>query len=240
MIDDFWIYSPTYKRHDNLAKTHLLFKDKFSYVVHEEEYSKYKNLYHSLKVIPKGNISHIAGARNWILENSDYKYIIMADDDISKFTFLKKREREVLSEKKVLETINYMFQITLDMGIGLWGMNLRDDPFAYHVNRPFSFKSPILGPFCGHVIDDLRYDENLTLKEDYDFFLQKMNRYKFCIRANYVSYVCDHEKLAGGCQEYRTTEFEKEQMALFRKKWGSQVVRFNERNPESINARIRL
>jgi hypothetical protein len=111
-----------------------------------------------------------------------------------------------------------LFNLAIALGTGFWGVNLVPDPMGYSINKPFSFNTPILGPYCGHILDELRYDEKLFLKEDYDFFLQKVNKYGFTVRSNFVSYQCDHLKMAGGCQEYRNPEEEERQKRLLLEK----------------------
>jgi hypothetical protein len=85
----------------------------------------------------------------------------------------------------------------------------------------------------------VRYDEQITLKEDYDYFLQMLFKHKRVLRINYLSYLCDHQKMAGGCQIYRTNEKEKENFDLFQKKWGSKLVRKNVGSKDSINPTIK-
>jgi hypothetical protein len=241
MIEDDWIvYCPSYKRAD-AAMTHKLFsKKRFVYVVREEEAESYRKFGYQIKEIPKGAVSNIADTRNWILDNSDFRNIVMADDDISKILHLYKRDRITLDKNQIEAEIEKMFDLSYNLGISFWGMNLVQDPIGYSINKPFSFHTPILGPFCGHIIDEIRYDEDLSLKEDYDYFLQKVNKYGFCIRANFLSYQCDHQKMKGGCQEYRSIEEERKQQKMLQDKWGDKIVRYNERNSESINMKIRL
>lgn len=83
----------------------------------------------------------------------------------------------------------------------------------------------------------LRYDETLPLKEDYDFFIQNVQRYGGVVRFNAVNYLCDHQKMEGGCQVYRTKEKERENMEALIAKWGSDVIRSTE---DDINPVVRV
>jgi hypothetical protein len=237
----FCVISPSYKR-SAIAKTHKIFHGAvdFYYCVREEEEDLYKPLGIPLLVIPKGLVKNLAETQNWMLDNCPTPQMIKIDDDIDHILFLHKRERVPLIGERLAKQLRIGFDLCQQVGAGLWGINLIADPIGYSINRPLSFHTPCLGPFSGHLIDELRYDENLFLKEDYDFYLQKVKKYGIGLRFDYLSYQCDHQKLAGGCQTYRNEGEERRQNELLRKKWGSDIIRYNERNPESINMRIRL
>lgn len=229
------IYSPSYKRSE-IAITHNLFpKENFCYVIREEEEHLYRKLGVELKLIPSGKVKDIATTRNWILDNKESDYVVMVDDDIKAFYFMIKRQRVKLSPLELIYQIENGIQISEDCGSGLFGMNVQCDPMFYRISTPFSFNAPVLGPFITILDTNLRYDETLPLKEDYDFFIQQLRKNRKAIRANFLTYDADHLKLSGGCQTYRNPELEKEQNKLLIKKWGTDVIDFNPRNPESIN-----
>jgi hypothetical protein len=239
-MSDFIVYCPSYKRSD-ICRSHLLFDPaKFFYVVREEEEHLYRKKGVNLKVIPSGAVSNISNTRNWILNNAESDFVVQVDDDISKFSWIYGRKYIDLTVEQLDHVLQNNFQLALDFGVKLWGMNILVDPIAYSINAPYNFDKPILGPFSASIALDVRYDESLPLKEDYDLFLQVMNKHGKAMRHNYLVYFCDHFKLKGGCQSYRTDEFEAEQKAALQKKWGSDIVRKNERNPDSVNMRIRL
>jgi hypothetical protein len=71
----------------------------------------------------------------------------------------------------------------------------------------------------------LRYDANIPAKEDYDFWLQNIQRYHRTLRVNKYHYVHDHGQKAGGFVSMRTAELEKTCAARLIEKWGSDVVK---------------
>lgn len=75
--------------------------------------------------------------------------------------------------------------------------------------------------------NELRYDEKLPLKEDYDMTLQQCNKYRGCLRLNKYNYDCKQSKQAGGCATYRNYEREEQQLLALQKKWGSEIVKFD-------------
>lgn len=239
--DDYFVYSPSYRRAQS-AVTHKLFpQEKFAYVVREEEVSAYEHLGVRLIVIPQSaGVTNICSTRNWILDNARARWVIQADDDISKFSWIYERKYLALSVEHLDSILLSAFSMAEDLGISLWGMNILSDPINYSQIKPFSFHSPILGPFSATISVDLRYDERLTLKEDYDLFLQVMNRDGAAMRHNYLCYAANHFTLDGGCQEYRTDTKEREQQEMLQRKWGSDIVRYNWRDLESYNMRITI
>lgn len=237
---DYQVWCPSYKR-PKKVKSHLLFpEDKFFYVIHEEEEHLYRKTWPNLQVIPRGMTGSIARARNWILNNNTNRWLIQVDDDLSAINWTHQRDKRKLTVEELDDVVLDHFQLCEDADIKMWGMNLIVDPKAYRQYNPYSFDAPVLGTFTATLDLDLRYDEDLPLKEDYDLFLQVINKYGRALRANFLNYSCDHLDMSGGCQEYRTKEFEDSQKDALQKKWGSKLVRYNERNPDSTNMRIRI
>ena len=238
---EFRIYSPSYKRAD-LCTSHLLFpRELFYYAVEENEFDEYSRRGHNCISLPKRNPQNIASARNCILDKRITKNIIMVDDDLTSIRWLLKRKDIVLDNASIIKLIKTGFEMASDAKCGLWGLNLNTDPLSYHVNKPFSFSLPVLGTFSGILDDSLRYDENITLKEDYDYFIQQMMKYRKVLRFNFLHYECDHLKMKGGCQEYRTLNEESRQKVLLQEKWGSKIVKYNYiRKGESTNMIVKV
>lgn len=239
MDSEIIIISPSYKRAKHCT-SHLIFGNKLYYAIREEEFEEYSSVTDNLIIIPKGSVTNISNTRNWILDNINNEKILMVDDDYKSVTWNLKRERKILNEDEIAHFINLGFQMCEDSGIALWGLNVNSDPMSYTICRPFGFSGMILGPWLGIINTKLRFDENLPLKEDYDFSLQHLNEFRATLRFNFLSYDVDHEKLPGGCQTYRNTEKENQQNIALQKKWGSRIVQENPRKDrDTINMIIR-
>lgn len=224
------IYSPSYKRAGDL-KTHKLCPVR--YVVHEFEADAYKAAGHDVVVCPDSERGNIARVRNWILDYAEelgQRRVLIIDDDIEAITEWRyDREEEKfyqhkLSPDEVEEFIEYGFDLAEQWGVRLWGLNCTIDKGSYREYTPFSNKSYVSGSFSGFIEPELRYDESIPLKEDYDMLLQQCNEYRKILRFNaFVLVKQDHENL-GGCADYRTIEKEKEQLLDFQRKWGRRIV----------------
>ena len=241
-MKNYQVFCPSYRRAD-LAIAHKLFpKENFCYVVRASELDLYKKNFPDTEIawMPDDCVTNLTDSRNYILEHfvQPGDWHIQCDDDIRAFAWLHQRKPMELSPEHLDHIIRNMFQMTADMNLHMWGMNCVEDPMAYRTSKPFHFHRVCLGPFQAFIVTDLRYDEELYLKEDYDFFLQHMNQDGRIFRANYLHYRCDHQRLKGGCQTYRTEEKELDQNKLLAKKWGSKIVHANWKSKDSINMRI--
>lgn len=220
----FKIYSPSYKR-AKICKTHKYIKEVF-YVVAENEAKEYKAIHDKVIIIPnkiQGNISRV---RNYILDNFlnvDEK-LIMVDDDFKSIGCFEGNLLKKLNEDEVYQMIEKGFLLCEDLGAKLWGLNIISDKGSYREYTPISTNAMILGPFNGHVMHDLRYDERIPLKEDYDLSLQMLNKFRKTLRLNMYHYNSEQNTIEGGCASYRSVITEAEQFNLLQKKWGEKIV----------------
>lgn len=71
--------------------------------------------------------------------------------------------------------------------------------------------------------NELRFDRSLTLKEDYDYTLQHLKRYKNCFRYQKYLFEFEHYKNKGGAVDYRTDKEEKKNISILFNKWGDKI-----------------
>jgi hypothetical protein len=222
---DFKIYAPTYKR-GNLCRTHKYLKE-IIYVARESERDDYKDTHDKVWIVPDSAQGNVARIRNYILNNSEEKNIILLDDDIKHFGRWNGTKSVKLGEFEAYDMMQEGMQLAEDMDVKFWGLNCIADKGSYREYTPFGTRQYIGGPFQAHRDNDLRYDEEIYLKEDYDMTLQVLNKYRRNLRLNMYHYICDQATLAGGCAEYRSVGREMEHNEMFRKKWGSGIVRMD-------------
>lgn len=220
------IYIPSYKRASD-CKTAKLFS-KATICCHKfeaEEYERYND--NKLMVMPD-DISGkgMAVIRNYILDHAKENRFVMMDDDILGFGYHEKAEKNEYTESKFYSFIVNAFVMMEEMGTVLWGVNLLEDKQAYREFAPIGLSNVVLGPCLGIKKCDIRFDEELGLKEDYDYSIQVLNRYRKILKFNKVYYRTKHIQGKGGCVAYRTSDKEIEQRGKFQKKWGSRIVKF--------------
>jgi len=217
---------PTYKRADNCVTARNL--SKAVIFCHEFEVEDYKKNYsNDIIAIPdelKG--TGMGVIRNFILDECAGEDVVMLDDDVYYIGYYENLELIKLEEEEVYEFFEDNFRLAREMGTVLWGLNLQSDKKFYREYSPFSLSSVVLAPCFGIIKDkDIRFDESLGLKEDYDYSLQVLRKHRKILRFNKFHYSCGHIGVKGGCSSYRTRRDENEQAERFEAKWGSRIVK---------------
>jgi|TARA_Y100000310_G_C20513420_1_gene729987 hypothetical protein len=220
------IFIPSYKRAGKVKTNKTIGGGILA--IHEFEAEDYKKKEGGeLFILPDKLRGNIAKVRNYILENADDDETVMMDDDISEIGFHENMKQIPMMPKKIIQFLQSGYQMAKDLKVSLWGVNLQSDPKFYREYSPFSLLSPILGTFSCHYKPKQRYDENLFLNEDYDFFLKTINEYRKTLRFNKYYYIADHLGKQGGCGAYRLKDFEIQQAEKMIKRWGSKVFKFD-------------
>ncbi len=225
------IYSPTYKR-SNLCRTHKYLSE-VVYVVCQSEAKYYEGVHDKLWIVPDSAQGNLCRIRNYILDHAPEDNILLIDDDIKYFGRWNGNISVRLNEIETYNMIQEGYQLAEDLDVVFWGLNCLSDKGAYREYTPFGTCQYIGGPFQAHRNNNLRYDEQIYLKEDYDMTIQVLNVYRKNLRMNMYHYSCDQNTLAGGCAEYRNVERELEHNEMLQKKWGSKIVRFDKSNKSS-------
>lgn len=230
------INCPSYKRPKVETLDYLPFckvwVDNKEYGDYIKENKEFKNNIISVPDGIQGNVSRI---RNYILDEefkNGVDVVVIIDDDMKGIYHFEGTKQYCYNKIKVaaedfIQFIEKYSIICDELGFKLWGVNLNQDALSYRQYSPFSTNAVILGPFSCHLKNEIRYDEKLPLKEDYDLAIQHLNKYRGCLRLNKFFYDCKQSKQAGGCATYRNYEKEIEQLELLQEKWGSKIVKID-------------
>lgn len=242
MVESIKIISPSYKRAGNVKAVDV-FHDKLILAVHEFEAEEYKKAYpnNELMIMPDDIGGNMAKVRNYMRDHCNSRYMVMVDDDVAEIGYHEDVERYPIGLIAIMDFLANGFRMAEELGTILWGINLQADPQFYREYSPFSFLSPVLGPFSCHIIDDIesiRYDERLGLNEDYDYALQVAHKYHKIFRNNKYYYIAGHLTEVGGCGAYRILDDEREQSEIMLKKWGDKVVSYDFK--KTTNPRVRI
>ena len=170
----------------------------------------------------QGNVCRI---RNRILELEKGNVVCIVDDDLQYIGYWEKNILHKLTAEEIIPFIEKYTLMAQDLGVHLWGVNVNKDKQVYTEHRPFNTVAYIGSPFMVHIEPELRFDESLSLKEDYDFSLQNLNKYRKVFRVNKFHYYVRQKEQVGGVADYRSIEEERRQLKLLQKKWGSRIVR---------------
>ena len=221
---------PSYKRADNVVTNNYIEKN-CVLAVHDFEAEEYKehNKDSEIMILPDRTKGNMGAVRNYIKDNAEADVCVMMDDDVYTIGYYEQGKKKTIDQGGLIEKIKDWYYISIDLGIKLFGVNILDDAKAYREYTPFSFLAPILGPFSCIITKDnpLRYDERLGLNEDYDFFIQNIQKYKKVLRCNKFHYIADHLDKPGGCGAYRLLDNERKQAEIMQGKWGENIVRYD-------------
>lgn len=231
------ICCPSYKR--PIVKTLRYIPNCKIYIDQKDEKS-YCELNPNANIIicDDGIQGNVARVRNYILDKEFQKgadVVCIVDDDLQGiFRFDVDKQTNFGYVRNQIEDIyNFVYKYSIiceEFGFKLWGVNCNSDALSYRHYSPFSMSSIILGPFCCHLKNEIRYDEKLPLKEDYDLAIQHLNKYRGILRLNFAHYICEQSTNIGGCASMRNMIREKEQFDLLQKKWGNDIVREDKSN----------
>ena len=221
------VLCPSYRRGHQLIETAKYFPF-VQAVVSESEADQYRKNGNAVVVCPDAVQGNKCRVMNWILDRAEaagLRGVLMLDDDVQFIARYDKRVDRKLNDAEFAHFVWNGFQMAEDCGVYLWGVNIMPDKMSYRENTPLGFVKYIGGPFqavrCGV---GLRYDERLSLKDDYDFTLQNLNKHRRTLRFNQYHYGARQNEQTGGDATYRTVDEEKRQNELMIRKWGGRIV----------------
>jgi len=219
------IFAPSYKRPQK-SITQINYPDVIL-VVRKSEAEEYRKNGNEIVVCPDSAQGNLCRVRNWILDNlyDNADCIVILDDDCKSIGRWQDQDNYKFNSNELAEFCEASSILCNELGFKHWGLNCVTDKGAYREYTPFGFLQYIGGPFQAHLKEsEIRYDENLPLKEDYDMTLQHIKKYDGCLRINYAHYDVKQAEQTGGCATYRNLQKEKEQFFDLQKKWGKDIV----------------
>lgn len=229
-------FAPSYKRPEK-SITQIHYPD-VKIVVRESEAEEYRANGNDIVVCPDSAQGNLCRVRNWILDNlyDDADCIVIIDDDCSYIGRWEEQSQIKFNMNDLQEFCENIANITKEMGFHFWGLNCVTDKGAYREYTPFGTLQYIGGPFQAHLkTSDVRYDEELPLKEDYDITLQHIHKYKGCLRVNFAHYNVKQAEQEGGCATYRNLDKEKQQFFALQRKWGKDVIKRDKQSKRSFD-----
>jgi len=172
----------------------------------------------------------LVGARNLALQHA-FNYLpepvacVQLSDDIKRLRALPKQD------VTLGWALAQMDAALDDTGLALCGCSPTDN--LYFAKEGVSTRKFVVGDLIMVRPTDLRFDENLRLKEDYDFTLQNWMTYGGAARCDYIAPSFAHYTNAGGAVASRTAQLEQETIAYLMAKWPG-MLRLNPRRENEV------
>lgn len=198
-----------------LTTTNKILPNLCTFFIPESEYHQYKDLVKNIVCVPK-EVRGITDTRNWILENTDDKWVVFLDDDAKNVGYNKLEERktkkiEIRDEGFWAEEFLKFFDMTEQLGYKIWGTRTESSPRGTYPYKPFLTRSYVTAS-CMGIINDGEYlfDSEFKVKEDYEICLRHIKDKGGILAVRYLHWENEHWTTEGGCKDYRTIEMEKD------------------------------
>ena len=204
--------------------------------VDSESFADYEQL--GLDVVVGGRLTP---ARNMALEDAVKlgKSCVQVSDDIQKWTywdtrnevisfkedpFVNKLVRDLVNREKVFNlspglTACFILGKMREVGAKLGGVYPQANPARAFHQCEFSNEHFILGDFFVADNSPVRFDESMTLKEDYDFTCTHLREHGKVLRWNRLLMTVKHYDNAGGAVSVRNATLEMANIKILQDKW---------------------
>ena len=198
-----------------LTTTEKILPNTCTFFIPESEYHQYNGIVKNIVCVPK-EVRGITDTRNWILKNSEEKWVVFLDDDAKNVGYNKLEERktkkiEIRDEGFWMEEFLKYFDITEQLGYKIWGTRTESSPRGTYPYKPFLTRSYVTASCMGIVNDgEYLFDPEFKVKEDYEICLRHIRDKGGILAIRYLHWENDHWTKDGGCKDYRTVEMEKE------------------------------
>lgn len=181
--------------------------------VPESEVKQYKQIYNEVVGVPN-NVRGITPTRNWILKNTDERYVVMCDDDLKSAGYIHHLgsdfyKQRIKDESTILRICEQSFETLEGLGWKIFGIKPESKTVSQNNETPFLLRTFITANFIGIINDgSLYFDESYVVKEDYEIGLRHIEMFGGVLGLRYLYWEEEHWETDGGCKDYRTEQIE--------------------------------
>jgi hypothetical protein len=215
---NFWIGVISTKRPGNIEKMNEKINVEATWYVGNNEKNDYRS---AKKVIESGGLCE---SRNRILLEAFKRGLTAVElsDDLKGLSLAIDKENK--RNMDFTESLDLIYNRMVEHGAYYGGCAPTDNLFYFNPDKKISFTKFIVGDFILIRSCDIFFDENLKLKEDYDYTLQHLYKYEKVLRCNDILASFLHRSNKGGAVAVRTSDLEQESIKRLHDKWGEQIV----------------
>ncbi len=206
--------------------------------VPESEYDLYNKIYPNDIIAVPNEVKGITKTRNWILNNSEYKYIVFVDDDLKDCGYWisrndKRVKVKIDNENIIINEFVKLFEVCDDLNYKIWGLKTEGSKISQHDEKPFVFLTYVTASCMGIVNDkEFLFDENYLLKEDYEIGLRHIEKKGGVIGARHFHWENEHWGVNGGCGDYRDDLMERKMINKLIRQYPKYVKSVNRKNSQ--------
>jgi hypothetical protein len=160
-------------------------------------------------------IRGITRTRNWILDYTDDRWVLMVDDDVKAAGWVqlqseKSKHRKLTPDDWTAEIVK-LFDLTESLQYRIFGVATQSAPRSVYPYKPFLWRSYVTASFMGIVNDGrTRFDEAYPVKEDYELNLRCIVEDGGVVCARHIYWENSHWTDDGGCKDYRSDKMERD------------------------------
>tara|TARA_R110002020_G_scaffold106942_7_gene248653 strand:- start:1854 stop:2561 length:708 start_codon:yes stop_codon:yes gene_type:complete len=165
---------------------------------------------------------------------------VQLSDDLRKLEIAISKDNKDNSPISVQAASHAILQSMKDIGAHYGGCAPTANAFYFNPHKRLTTNAFIVGDFTVYDASAtngsgklLRFDEEMTLKEDYDFTCQHLESYGVVARCNNILATFSHRTNSGGAVSYRTSAEEQKNISILRNKWGD-VIRPNPKRENEV------
>ena len=227
-----------------LTTTNKILPNMSTFFIPESEYHQYNGIVKNIVCVPK-DVRGITDTRNWILENTDEKWVVFLDDDAKNVGYNKLEDRktkkiEIRDEGFWMEEFLKYFDLTEQLGYKIWGTRTESSPRGTYPYKPFLTRSYVTASCMGIVNDgEYLFDPEFKVKEDYEICLRHIRDKGGILAVRYLHWENEHWTTEGGCKDYRTLEMEKEAIKNLHKLYPN-MIRSAKRKANQFTIQLNL
>lgn len=191
------------------------------------------------KVLIGGGLCESRNACLAYCAENEIRFCVQISDDLKKLITNnldgKNKEHKEITVDKLAHKMMYELASTV---YALIGLPPTDNP--YFATKEIQTGCFIVGDFM--VVDTLKgilfFDENLKLKEDYDYTLQHIKEFGNVLRYQSALATFEHYTNHGGAVDFRNSQNEQTAIKYLHNKWGD-AIRLNPKRENEILLNIK-
>lgn len=172
----------------------------------------------------------LCASRNRAIEDAFREGVpcVQVSDDLRDMGVAKpkvgsEKKTEYQAEKVSFRDVMMMMAGERDEKVFLQGVAPTANPFYFRGER-VKERAFIVGDMIVVYPTELRFDERFTLKEDYDYTLQHIERYGAVQRFDDVLFTFAHRTNVGGAVDARSESEELRNIELLKEKWPGKIL----------------
>jgi len=184
-------------------------------------------------------LNGIGPVRQWCLDTFEEKVLVFMDDDVYELNSLLGWKGRDLSRPNLAKfVVRHTTQCAADAGVHLFGWSqVGSDVRRFYPQLPFSLAS-WSGSTIGVIGREVRYDPNLRLRADIDFFMQSLLKHRWMWLENRFSFAHHRFDMQGGLAGIRSSNENEKELEYLKQKWG-QYLRFDKKKG-TINIKLEV